>query len=411
MSVAEGRALRREPPARGGQLERVAAGVLERVLPDLRHGTLVARLPNGAARSFGSGPEVRMEIRSTRLFRRLATRGKLGLGESYTAGEWDADDLVGLFELLLRNAEAAGRRYPRLQQLVNARPRLSARNGLLRARRNVQYHYDLGNELFRAFLDETMTYSCAVFEHENEPLEEAQRRKLRRVCDKLQLGPDDHLLEIGCGWGSLALTAAGEYGARVTGLTISGAQARLARERVAAAGLSGRVRILEQDYRTHEGSYSKIASVEMIEAIGEREFPTYFAACERLLAPGGLACIQTILVPDERFDRYRRSQDWIERYVFPGCLIPSLGALRRAVASSSRLTIREGEEIGPHYAETIRRWRERFLAAGPQVRELGYDERFVRTWDFYLAFCEAAFRTRWLGDAQLVLARPLEVGS
>jgi cyclopropane-fatty-acyl-phospholipid synthase len=177
---------------------------------------------------------------------------------------------------------------------------------------------------------------------------------------------------------------------------------------VAAAGLNGRVRILEQDYRAHEGSYSKIASIEMIEAIGERHFPTYFAACDRLLAPGGLACIQTILVPDERFDRYRRSPDWIERYVFPGCLIPSLGALRRAAASASSLTIREGEEIGPHYAETLKRWRGRFLDALPRVQALGYDRRFVRTWDFYLAFCEAAFRTRWLGDAQLVLGRPLE---
>ena len=410
-AIGEARALRREPTPRGGPLERVAADVLERVLPGLSHGTLVARLPDGSSRRFGTGPEVRLEIRSTRLFRRLATRGKLGLGESYTAGEWDADDLVGLFELLLRNAGEAARRYPRLQQLANARPRLSTRNGLLQARRNVQYHYDLGNDLFRLFLDETMTYSCAVFERQDEPLEEAQRRKLRMVCEKLGVGPEDHVLEIGCGWGSFALTAAGEYGARVTGLTISRAQARLARQRVAAAGLAGRVRILEQDYRTHEGSYSKIASVEMIEAIGERQFPTYFAACDRLLAPGGLACIQTILVPDERFDRYRRSPDWIERYVFPGCLIPSLGALRRAAAGSSRLTIREGEEIGPHYAETLRRWRERFLGLLPQVRELGYDERFLRTWVFYLAFCEAAFRTRWLGDAQLVLARPLEVGS
>ena len=410
-AVGETRALRREPTARGGPLGRVAAGVLERMLPDLRYGTLVARLPDGSTRRFGAGPEVRMEIRSTRLFRRLATRGKLGLGESYTAGEWDADDLVGLFELLLRNAEGAGRRYPRLRRVLDARPRLSGRDGLVRARRNIQYHYDLGNDLFRAFLDETMTYSCAVFAREDEPLEDAQRRKLRMVCEKLALAHGDHVLEIGCGWGSFALMAAGEYGARVTGLTISPAQARLARERVAAAGLSHRVRILEQDYRTHEGSYTKIASVEMIEAIGERQLPTYFAACERLLAPGGLACIQTILVPDERFDRYRRSPDWIERYVFPGCLIPSLGALRRASAGSSRLSIREGEEIGPHYAETLRRWRERFLTAVPQVRELGYDERFVRTWHFYLAFCEAAFRTRWLGDAQLLLARPLEADS
>jgi cyclopropane-fatty-acyl-phospholipid synthase len=386
----------------------VTAGVLERVLPGLRHGTLVARLPDGTERRFGTGPGVRIEIRSGALLRRLATRGKLGLGESYTAGEWDADDLVAFFELLLVNAAEAGRRHPRLRRLMTARPRLRTRNGLLRARRNIRYHYDLGNDLFRLFLDETMTYSCAVFEGEDEPIEEAQRRKLRMICEKLQLRPDDHVLEIGCGWGSLALTAAGDYGARVTALTISPAQARLARERVAAAGLAGRIAIVEQDYRAHEGTYGKIASVEMIEAIGEREFPTFFAACDRLLAPGGRVCVQTILMPEERYDRYRRSPDWIERYVFPGCLIPSQGALRQAMAGASALAVEDEEEIGPHYAETLRRWRERFHAGLPRVRELGYDDRFVRTWDFYLAFSEAAFRTRWLRDAQLVLARPGE---
>jgi cyclopropane-fatty-acyl-phospholipid synthase len=386
----------------------VTAGVLERVLPGLRHGTLVARLPDGTERRFGTGPGVRIEIRSGALLRRLATRGKLGLGESYTAGEWDADDLVAFFELLLVNAAEAGRRHPRLRRLMTARPRLRTRNGLLRARRNIRYHYDLGNDLFRLFLDETMTYSCAVFEGEDEPIEEAQRRKLRMICKKLQLRPDDHVLEIGCGWGSLALTAAGDYGARVTALTISPAQARLARERVAAAGLAGRIAIVEQDYRAHEGTYGKIASVEMIEAIGEREFPTFFAACDRLLAPGGRVCVQTILMPEERYDRYRRSPDWIERYVFPGCLIPSQGALRQAMAGASALAVEDEEEIGPHYAETLRRWRERFHAGLPRVRELGYDDRFVRTWDFYLAFSEAAFRTRWLRDAQLVLARPGE---
>jgi cyclopropane-fatty-acyl-phospholipid synthase len=386
----------------------VTAGVLERVLPGLRHGTLVARLPDGTERRFGTGPGVRIEIRSGALLRRLATRGKLGLGESYTAGEWDADDLVAFFELLLVNAAEAGRRHPRLRRLMTARPRLRTRNGLLRARRNIRYHYDLGNDLFRLFLDETMTYSCAVFAGEDEPIEEAQRRKLRMICEKLQLRPDDHVLEIGCGWGSLALTAAGDYGARVTALTISPAQARLARERVAAAGLAGRIAIVEQDYRAHEGTYGKIASVEMIEAIGEREFPTFFAACDRLLAPGGRVCVQTILMPEERYDRYRRSPDWIERYVFPGCLIPSQGALRQAMAGASALAVEDEEEIGPHYAETLRRWRERFHAGLPRVRELGYDDRFVRTWDFYLAFSEAAFRTRWLRDAQLVLARPGE---
>jgi cyclopropane-fatty-acyl-phospholipid synthase len=210
------------------------------------------------------------------------------------------------------------------------------------------------------------------------------------------------VLEIGCGWGSFALVAAGEYGARVTGLTLSRAQAELARDRVAAAGLGERAEILVEDFRQHEGSYDKVASIEMVEAVGERQLPIFFAALERFLVPGGVACVQSILVPDERWPRYRRSPDWIERHVFPGCLIPSLGALRSVIACT-RLRIDDVEEVGLHYAETLRRWRERFHASLDDVRRLGYDERFVRTWDFYLSFCEAAFRTRWLGDAQLVL--------
>ena len=211
---------------------------------------------------------------------------------------------------------------------------MNRRTGFMRARRNIEYHYDLGNDLFALFLDETMTYSCAIFERDDEPLEDAQLRKLRRVCEKLELGPGDHVLEIGCGWGSFATVAAGEYGARVTGITISPAQAEMARERIAAAGLADRVRVLEQDYRTVEGRFTKIASIEMLEAIGEKQFETYFAACDRLLAPGGRACIQTILVPDARYDRYRKTPDWIERYVFPGCLIPSLGALTQAMKAT-----------------------------------------------------------------------------
>src|SRR5207248_4348345 len=217
-------------------------------------------------------------------FRRLATRGKLGFGESYTAGEWSSDVLPALFGLLLRNAEAAAARHARVRRLLEARPRPNRRTGLVRARRNIAYHYDLGNELFAAMLDETMTYSCAVFERPGEPLEEAQLRKLRLVCDKLRLGPDDHVLEIGCGWGSFACVAAAEYGARVTGITISREQARLARDRT--AGLP--VELRQQDYREVEGRFSKVASIEMLEAIGERQFGAFFATIDRALEPGGL---------------------------------------------------------------------------------------------------------------------------
>ena len=285
MSVAE-RRLRREPRAFGSPLQAVSVAVLERVIRGLAGGSLVVDLPNGTTRWFGEGAPVRMTIASRALFRRLATRGKLGLGESYTAGEWHADDLVALFELLLRNSDRVAERHPRICRLVTARPRLNRRTGRFAARRNIQYHYDLGNELFELFLDGTMTYSAAVFADERETLEQAQERKLRMVCDKLGLGPDDHQLEIGCGWGSLALLAAREYGARVTAVTISPSQAGLAHERAAAAGLADRVEVVECDYRDLGGRFTKLASVEMLEAIGERQWETFFSACDRLLAPG-----------------------------------------------------------------------------------------------------------------------------
>ncbi|MGI8479500.1 MAG: class I SAM-dependent methyltransferase [Gaiellaceae bacterium] len=403
------RTLRAAPPPRGRLFERIAMSLLERALAGLEAGALEVRLPDGSVRHFGTGDPVAMQIRSNQFFRRVATRGTIGLGESYTAGEWGAADLPAFIALLFRNARAARERHPRLARLLNARPRPNTRQGLLRSRRHIGYHYDLGNDLFRLMLDETMTYSCAVFEHPDEPLAAAQERKLRQVCEKLELSPDDRVLEIGCGWGSFGLIAAGEYGAHLTGLTLSAEQAELARIRVAAAGLSDRVTILEEDYREHQGSYrgayTKLASIEMLEAIGERQFPTFFGACERFLEPGGIACIQTILVPDHRFRRYRRSADWIERYVFPGCLIPSFAALTGAMAHGSQLNVHSVEEIGEHYGKTLKRWRSRFWEGIDDVRALGYDERFVRTWDFYLGSCEAAFRTGWLRDAQLVLTR------
>ena len=383
-------------------VERLSVFVVERLLRGLEGGTLAVRLPDGTAARFGSGPVVRMTVDDPRFFRRLARGPRLGLGESYQAGEWRADDLPALLELLLRNAGRASDRHPRLRRAAGLRPHLRRRTSLLAARRNIRRHYDLGNELFALFLDETMTYSCAVFERPGEPLVDAQRRKLRMVCDTLELGPDDHVLEIGCGWGSFALTAAGEYGARVTGITLSPAQAAVARRRLAEAGLADRVEILLQDFREVEGTFTKVASIEMLEAVGEKLFAPFFATIDRVLAPGGVACVQTILVPDDRYRAYRARPDWIERHVFPGCLIPSLGALTRAAGP---LRILAAEEIGRHYADTLSRWRDAFLARLDEVRSLGFDERFVRTWDFYLASCEALFRAGLLRDAQLTVAR------
>ena len=378
--------------------------VLDRVLPGIEGGTLALRLPDGSERRFGDGPEVSMRIDDWRLLDRIARSPKLALGESYQGGEWRSDDLVPLLELLLRNAGPGAERHTWWRRFAEARPRVNRRTGLLAARRNIARHYDLGNDFFRLFLDETMTYSCALFAHEGESQEDAQRRKLRTICEKLELGPEDHVLEIGCGWGSFALVAAGEYGAHVTAVTISRAQAELARLRIAEAGLEGRVKVVERDFRELSGTYTAIASIEMLEAVGEKLWPAFFAQCDRLLAPDGRACIQTIVVPDERFARYRSSPDWIERHIFPGCLIPSRAALRKALRPT-RLRVADDEEIGRNYAPTLRAWRKRFHAGLSEVRALGYDEGFIRTWDFYLASCEALFSTETMRDAQLVLAR------
>lgn len=385
---------------------RLAEAAALRALARIEHGALELRLPDGRRLRAGTGQPIVVSVTSNDVFRRIARSPGLGLGESYAAGDWHTDDLPGFVALVVRNLEA-WRAGSRLARLDRHRPHVSRRQGLSKARTNIQYHYDLGNDLYRLFLDESMTYSCATWEA-GDTLEQAQQRKLRAVCEQLRLAPEDHVLEIGCGWGSFALTAAEEYGARVTGVTLSQQQFEFARERVAAAGLADRVDIRLQDYRTLDGRFSKLASIEMLEAIGYVQYPTFFATCDRLLAPGGLAAIQVIGMPDQRFERYRRKEDWIQRYIFPGSLLPSLEALQTSMSRASNLMVVGLTEIGPDYADTLAEWRRRFFANLPAVRALGFDDRFVRTWDFYLASCEALFRTRAIRDMQLVLGRPFE---
>ncbi len=317
----------RSVPAAPGAGARVAERLVLRLAERVVGGTIELRMPDGTEHRFGAGRPVRVEVASRDLFRRLLWRPRLGLGESYVAGDWRADDLPLLFEILIKSIEH-WRAESLLTRLERFRPHVPPRQGLHRARRNIGYHYDLGNDLYRLFLDESLTYSCGIWE-DGDSLEQAQERKLRRVCERLELGSGDHVLEIGCGWGSLALVAAGEFGARVTGLTISAQQAALARERAAAAGLGDRIEILLRDYRTLGGEFTKIASIEMLEAIGHAQYPVFFNACDRLLAPGGHAFVQTIAIPDERYEHYRRHDDWMRRYIFPGSLLPSVGSARK----------------------------------------------------------------------------------
>ena len=380
-------------------------------LASLREGGLLLREGDQVHR-FGSesaGPQASLTVLDPGFYAEMAFGGSVGAGESYMLGHWRSDDLTALMRLMLRNREA-------LDALETGMARLSAplrtfahwlhRNTRSGSRRNISAHYDLGNDFFRLFLDQTMMYSCALFERPDMTLAEASTAKLDAVCRQVALGPDDHVLEIGTGWGGFALHAAGRYGCKVTTTTISASQYELARERVRAAGLQDRIELLFQDYRDLTGSYGKIVSIEMIEAIGHQQFGGFFRRCAQLLAPGGQMLLQSITIAEPYYARARDEVDFIKRYIFPGCCIPSIKALTQAMTESSDLRLASIQDIGPHYATTLARWRDNFFANIERVRELGFPQEFIRMWEFYLCYCEAGFAEGDLGDAQMLLQRP-----
>jgi cyclopropane-fatty-acyl-phospholipid synthase len=370
----------------------------------------VVRDAQGAL-GFGQGaPEATIRVHDPAFYAAVATRGSVGAGESYVRGEWSCDDLVSLVRILVRNREQLegleggfARVGAALLRWYHAR-RDNTRSG---SRANISAHYDLGNEFYGLWLDPTMMYSCAVFAREDMSLHEAQLERLERICRKLDLQPGEHLLEIGTGWGGMAEYAAREYGCRVTTTTISREQHAFARERIARAGLAGRVEVLCEDYRELTGRYDKLVSIEMVEAVGERWFDTYFRKCSELLEPHGAMLLQSITIRDQHYEQALRSVDFIQRYVFPGACIPSVTALCERVARCTDMTLFGLEDIGPHYATTLRAWRREFLAHLPQVRALGFDEEFVRLWEFYLCYCEGGFEERAIGDVQMLLTKPL----
>ena len=351
-------------------------------------------------------------VRPTALFERLAHHPKIGIGEAYMAGDWRAAEGTDLAELLMPFAERLTTAVPagwlRLRAVVDRRIPSAQDNSLLGSRRNIAAHYDLSNELFATFLDETMTYSSALFDAalplESQTLEQAQLRKVHAILDLAKVGQDTRLLEIGTGWGTLALEAA-RRGATVTTVTLSREQAALARERVAAAGLSEAVDVRIEDYREVEGVYDAVVSVEMIEAVGEEYWETYFRTIDERLAPGGIAAVQAILMSHERLLATRHSYGWIQKHIFPGGLIPSLQAMDETTSAATSLRMTGVDAFGSDYAETLRRWRERFRARRPEVEALGFDETFRRKWEFYLAYCEAGFATGYLDVAQVRLER------
>ncbi len=350
-----------------------------------------------------------LRIHDAGFYRMAALNGSVGAGEAYMERLWDCDDLVALVRILVRNRD-------RLDAMESGMARLGGwlmrglhvltRNTRKGSRRNIAAHYDLGNPLFQLFLDDNLMYSSAIFEQENESLEAASTRKLERICEKLRLGPEHRVVEIGTGWGGFALHAASRHGCHVTTTTISREQHDLACARIQSAGLADRITVLLQDYRDLSGEYDRLVSIEMIEAIGHQYLDTYFDKVGSLLKPDGEALIQAITIEDHRYAQALKSVDFIKRFIFPGSFIPSVSAMMGAIGRATDLRLFNLEDIGPSYALTLNAWRERFNAKLPQVRALGYDERFIRMWDFYLAYCEGGFRERSIGDVHLWLTRP-----
>ena len=382
------------------RMERIEYGTLELVLSDQ---TLNLGQPSPGA------PAAEVTVHDERFWSAVATRGSVGAGEAYAKGWWTSADPTAVVRLFVRNEAALDGIDSGTSRL--SRPVLWAYHNLRRnsergSRANIAAHYDLSNEFFALFLDETMTYSCGIFEEPGSTLRQASVAKIDRLCQKLELRPDDHLLEIGTGWGAFALHAAREYGCRVTTTTISAEQHRLAEQRIRAAGLEDRITLLFEDYRKLEGKYDKLVSVEMIEAVGHQYFDTFFAQCSDLLAPDGLMALQAITIADQHYERAKNSVDFIQRYIFPGCCIPSVAALSSSIARSGDLKPVHMEDIGPHYERTLGTWRRNLLARWDDAKAMGYSEEHLRLWEFYFAYCEGGYAERRLGDVQLLLAKP-----
>lgn len=401
-------------PGDASWFDRWVAGVARRRLLDglaaWRHGRLTIHLPDGQTVTLGADgaePHATVVIERERFFRRVLLQGDLGAGDAYIDGDWRTDDLALAVELALRNQDDAPLDSP-LGSLGNLAEQWRYRrrhNSKAGSRDNIYAHYDLGNDFFATFLDPTMAYSCGWFLTADDSLEAAQVEKYRRWGERLAPSASDHVLEIGSGWGGLAIHLARTYGCRVTSITVSEAQRAEATARVAAAGLADRVEIRLCDYRDVRGQYDRIVSVEMIEAVGREYWPAFFEAIDRLLAPGGRVGIQAITIPDHRFDGYVTRVDWIQKHIFPGGLLPCLREICAVTAASTRLAVIGVDDRPLDYAWTLREWRRRFLAQADTLRQRGVDDVFVRTWEYYLTSCEAAFRTRNLGLLHVTLAR------
>lgn len=398
---------------RASLLQGLLRQALLRQLAQLQGGSIDLQEDGEPARLLGQGlpgeQPLRVRVHDAAFWEYAGLGGSVGLGEAWVLGHWSCDDLVGVSRLMLRNLDqldAMDTGLARLRQPLLKLFQWRRRNARDNSRLNIAAHYDLGNDFFRLFLDEGMNYSAAMYRDGADSLEQAQTQKLDTICRKLQLAPGEHLVEIGSGWGALAIHAARHYGVRVTTTTISQEQHRLATEKVAAAGLSERITVLLSDYRDLDGEYDKLVSIEMIEAVGEAYYPTYLKTLSRLLKPQGQALIQAITCRDQYYAQYRDGSDFIRRYIFPGGHLPSISCLLEVATAHTDLRLFHLEDFSQDYARTLADWRERFVAREAAIRAQGYSGRFLRLWDYYLATCEAAFAEHHTGVVQLLLTRP-----
>ncbi len=396
-----------------GLITRLARKLVHNQLSKIKTGEIVVR-ENHNEYYFGRVTDnfpvrVYIDVMHPSLYTDVAFGGSPGSGEAYMKGSWRCSDLLGLVRIFLRNREVMDTMdygITRLKGPVHKIMHLFNRNTRNGSRKNISAHYDIGNDLFKLFLDDTMMYSSAYYEKPDMSLDEAAVAKLDLVCRKLDLGPEDHLLEIGTGWGGLAIHAARYYGCKVTTTTISEEQYQLATDRVREAGLEHSISVLKQDYRDLDGQYDKLVSIEMIEAIGHQYMNTYFKKCASLLKPDGMMLIQAITIKDQYYKSALKDVDFIKKFIFPGGFLPSISAMSEAICKITDMKIFHLQDIGPHYARTLKDWRERFFNRLDDIRELGYSDEFIRLWEYYFCYCEGGFIERDIGTVQMLLTKP-----
>lgn len=386
-------------------------------LGKMNKGFLSLSLPNGENLQIGNpddGIRANLEVKDAGFFKCVVLYGDIGFGEAYVNGLWETDNITNLIKWIILNIENApsvsGSKVKSLGLNIfkwfNRIYHNNRSNSITGSQKNIAEHYDLNNDFFATFLDPSMTYSAAYFKTPELTLAQAQDEKYRRLCEQLHLKATDHVLEIGSGWGANAIFMAKNYGCKVTTVTISKEQQKLGQEKVAAAGLSGQIEIIIKDYRNIEGQFDKIVSVEMLEAVGHNYLETYFAKCAEVLKPNGIFAFQVITSPDSRYDSLRRGVDWIQKHIFPGSLLPSVAVINKAINNTSDLTMVDLKDLGLDYARTLKLWYNEFNHKLSEVKALGFDDRFIRKWNYYLNYCEAAFEMRNINVMQLVYTRP-----